>query len=187
MIKKLSDFAVITIFVIFFVTSFLFAGCKDTQPMQPSMPVPSQGSAPGGTFEQPARPEIIQGLNFYHKHDYDKVIKAFTAAIEKYPNDEVAYYDRATVFMEQKKYAEAKNDLIQAVAINPKNPVPHYNLAALYSLQDQRDQALSSLDRALELGFRDIYFLFNDSDLNNVRKHPGFMKVLEKHKIVISK
>ena len=46
-------------------------------------------------------------------------------------------------------------------------------------------RALDSLDRALDLGFADYDVLRRDPDLNNLRRHPEYAKVLEKHKVFI--
>ncbi len=169
-------FRVISILVVAVMMSSLFAGCKNSQP-----------SPAGGNAGQSAKPELAQGLKYYNAGDYDKAIAEFTAAIEKYPNNDAAYYDRAAVYMEQKKFTEAKNDLTRAVEINPHSPGAYYNLAALYSLQNQPDQALHYLDQALQVGFNDYSLLLNDPDLSNVRKQPGFKRMLKKNKISIVK
>jgi tetratricopeptide (TPR) repeat protein len=178
-------------------SGFLLAGCKKPQPKQP---VPSTSIQPpvqvdkGSTAPTPqtavppeAKLNMLQGASYYKSHNFDKAIKEFTAAIEKYPNYDLAYSDRAAAYAQQKKFSKASDDLKKAVEINPGNPVVHYNLASLYSLQNRSDLALDSLDRALELGFKDYNFLLNDPDLNNVRKHPEFRKILAKHKVSTSK
>lgn len=77
------------------------------------------------------------------------------------------------------------DDLKQAEALNSRDKMVHYNYIALYSLQNQLDRALDSLDRALDLGFNNYDALRADPDLNNVRRHPEFTRVLEKHKVFI--
>ena len=128
-----------------------------------------------------------QGMNYLKPHDYDNAIKEFTVAIQKHPAYDVAYSNRAVAYMQQKKFNKAMDDLNKAVEINPNNSTVHYNFMALYSLQNQLDRALDSLDRALELGFNNYDALRTDPDLVNVRKHPEFRKILEKHKVFIYK
>ncbi|NWF98600.1 MAG: tetratricopeptide repeat protein [Nitrospirae bacterium] len=134
-----------------------------------------------------AKLSLQQGMNYLRTHDYDNAIKEFTVAIQKYPNYDVAYSNRAVAYMQQSKFNKALDDLKKAEEINPNNPTVHYNFVALYSLQKQLDRALDSLDRALELGFNNYDALRTDTDLNNVRKHPEFRKILEKHKVFIMK
>ena len=49
------------------------------------------------------------------------------------------------------------------------------------------DLALDEIDAALSRGFSDYDALRKDSDLDNVRQHPEFRKILEKHKVFIVK
>ncbi len=128
---------------------------------------------------------LQQGMNYLRARDFDNAILEFTNAIRKYPRFDVAYSNRAVAYMQQQKFNKAMDDLQKAVEINPSNPTAHYNFTGLYSLQNQLDRSLDSLDRALELGFNNYDALRNDTDLNNVRQHPEFVKTLEKHKIFI--
>jgi tetratricopeptide (TPR) repeat protein len=174
-----------------------------SQPAQPApAPPPAPQSAPAQTppaqvgkgstaptaqTEVPteAKLNMQQGMNYLRSRDYDNAIKEFTVAIQKFPAYDVAYSNRAVAYMQQKKFNKAMDDLKKAEEINPKNPTVYYNFVALYSLQGQLDRALDSLDRALELGFNNYDALRTDTDLNNVRKHPEFKKILEKHKVFI--
>lgn len=60
------------------------------------------------------------------------------------------------------------------VRLLPGDPVVHYNLACSLSNLGRVDDAFRSLDRALDLGYRDIRFLREDPDLENVRQDPRF-------------
>lgn len=169
-------------------------------PQAPTAPAPSggQSSAPPaqlgrGSTDPVAQAEIPteaklnmqQGINYMRAKDWDNAIKEFTLAIQKHPPYDVAYSNRAVAYMQQKKFNKALDDLKEAEKINPKNATVHYNFVALYSLQNQLDRSLDSLDRCLELGFNNYDALRTDPDLNNVRKHPEFRKILEKHKVFI--
>lgn len=161
-------------------------------PQTPTQPPAQIGKGSTDPTSQTAVPteaklSLQQGMNYLRSHDYDNAIKEFTLAIQKYPNYDVAYSNRAVAYMQQHKFNKALDDLKKAEEINPNNPTIHYNFVALYSLQKQLDRALDSLDRALELGFNNYDALRTDTDLNNVRKHPEFRKILEKHKVFIMK
>lgn len=144
-------------------------------------------TAPTAQAEIPteAKLNMQQGINYMRGKDWDNAIKEFTVAIQKHPSYDVAYSNRAVAYMQQKKFNKALDDLKEAEKINPKNPTVHYNFVALYSLQNQLDRALDSLDRCLDLGFNNYDALRTDPDLNNVRKHPEFRKILEKHKVFL--
>ena len=141
--------------------------------------------APGGSPPVEAMLNLQQGMNYMRARDFDNAIMEFTIAIQKYPSFDVAYSNRAVAYMQQQKFNKAMDDLQKAVEINPNNPTVHYNFTGLYSLQNQLDRSLDSLDRALELGFNNYDALRNDTDLDNVRRHPEFVRILEKHKIFI--
>ncbi|MCX8027440.1 MAG: tetratricopeptide repeat protein, partial [Thermodesulfovibrionales bacterium] len=132
-----------------------------------------------------AKLNLQQGMNYMRAKDWDNAIKEFTLAIQKYPQYDTAYSNRAVAYMQQKKFNKAMDDLKEAEKINPNNANTHYNFTCWYSLQNQLDRSLDSLDKALSLGFNDYDMLRNDPDLNNVRKHPEFRKILEKYKVFI--
>lgn len=62
----------------------------------------------------------------------------------------------------------------QLVAARPSDPTAHYNLACRYALLRQPDLAFGSLQRAIELGYRDFRFMEEDRDLDSIRKDPRF-------------
>jgi len=67
----------------------------------------------------------------------------------------------------------------QLVAAQPDDPTAHYNLACRYALLKQPDQALVSLRRAVELGYRDYRFMEQDHDLDSIRKDPRFRALVK--------
>ena len=87
--------------------------------------------------------------------------------------------------MQQKKFNKAQEDLNRALELAPESPSIHYNMACLHSLNGKVDLALDEIDAALTRGFSEYDGLRRDSDLDNVRRHPEFRKVLEKHKVFI--
>jgi len=127
-----------------------------------------------------------QGMNYVKSRDWDPAINEFSVAIKKDPNYAVAYANRAIAYMQTGKLNKAQLDLNEAVRLAPKDPFAHYNLAALYSRQNQLDLALDELDSALAADFNDYDALRGDPDLASLRAHPEYRRVLEKHKIFIN-
>lgn len=124
--------------------------------------------------------------------NYNNALLEFSNAIKIYPKYAEAYSDRGVVYMQQKKYNKAEEDLKKAVELKPTDPIILYNLAALYSLEKKNDLALDYLDKSLEYGFNNFDALKpkgknSDPDLANLRKDPEFKKVLEKHKVSTTK
>jgi tetratricopeptide (TPR) repeat protein len=69
------------------------------------------------------------------------------------------------------------------VRIRPHDPTAHYNLACRYALLKQRDLALQTLRKAIELGYRDFRFMTQDSDLEAIQKDPRFRAMLKEYGI----
>lgn len=67
------------------------------------------------------------------------------------------------------------------VSVRPTDPTAHYNLACRYALLKQRDKAISTLRKAVELGYRDFRFMQEDHDLDSIRKDPRFRKLMKEY------
>jgi predicted Zn-dependent protease len=65
------------------------------------------------------------------------------------------------------------------VKLQPANATAHYNLACSLALSKRQADALRSLHRAVELGYRDFDWMSQDPDLEVLRQHPGFLSLLE--------
>jgi adenylate cyclase len=74
----------------------------------------------------------------------------------------------------------AKDWAARALAIDPDDTVAHYNIACMYSILGDLDQAIDLLERVLPLSSSEQMLWFkNDSDLDAVRSHPRYLKLLE--------
>ena len=67
----------------------------------------------------------------------------------------------------------------QLSQLEPTNPLVFYNLACSYSLTDQFELSVESLEKALQLGYRDFTWLAKDPDLRKLRKHPFYQRVTD--------
>ena len=65
----------------------------------------------------------------------------------------------------------------QLARLRPDDPTVHYNLACSYAILNQINRAVWSLDRAIELGYRDFRWLTEDPDLENVRCHHLYKRI----------
>ncbi|MBI5369448.1 MAG: hypothetical protein HZA54_20615 [Planctomycetes bacterium] len=70
------------------------------------------------------------------------------------------------------------------VALMPADPICHYNLACSLSNLGQVEDAISEIERAIDLGYEDVRFLEKDPDLANARKDPRFRRLMQKLKKV---
>jgi adenylate cyclase len=67
------------------------------------------------------------------------------------------------------------------LAIDPDDILTQYNAACIYSLLGEIEPAFDLLERLLPHAGRELYagWIKHDSDLNALRDHPRYQKVLE--------
>ncbi len=68
------------------------------------------------------------------------------------------------------------------VRLLPENATAHYNLACSLALSKRKVDALRSLQRAVELGYRDFDWMAQDPDLEDLKEHPEFTALLDQLK-----
>ena len=76
-------------------------------------------------------------------------------------------------------FAEAEKHCLAAIKIVPHNPEGHYNLACILARRGKTDEALASLEKAVELGFNKVDHIKQDDDLSNLRDEERFQKAVE--------
>ena len=64
------------------------------------------------------------------------------------------------------------------VALRPRDPLAHYNLACSYSNLGRINHGFDVLRKALSLGFRDVEHMQEDADLANLRRDPRWGELL---------
>lgn len=190
------------------------AGCDqlsgvNKQPEPAPAPVPQQPAvqapvapeapaavAPAGEPGLEAKTHLKQGFSYIvtaknardavnRRENLENALNEFSLAIKKEPGYAEAYSNRAVAYMQLRKFNKAQEDLNQARTLAPDSAGIRYNLASLYSLKGDVDLALDEIDAALERGFADYDALRRDPDLDNLRKHGDFRKILERHKVFI--
>jgi tetratricopeptide (TPR) repeat protein len=67
------------------------------------------------------------------------------------------------------------------VGLRPTDPLAHYNLACSYALLKRPEQAIKTLRRAVELGYRDFRYMREDRDLDSIRHDSRFRKLLQEY------
>jgi tetratricopeptide (TPR) repeat protein len=76
------------------------------------------------------------------------------------------------------RYAEGMQIDKRLVQLRPSDPLAHYNLACSYALLKRPEQALKTLRRAVELGYRDFRYMREDRDLDSIRHDPRFRQLM---------
>lgn len=69
---------------------------------------------------------------------------------------------------------------LRLLRLDPDDPIVHYNLGCSYSLLGRIGDALAALERAVELGYRDVEHMERDEDLSNVRADRRYTRLLHR-------
>ena len=76
------------------------------------------------------------------------------------------------------RYADGLQIDKRLIQLRPNDALAHYNLACSYALLKRADQAIKTLRRAVELGYRDFRYMREDHDLDTIRHDPRFRALL---------
>jgi tetratricopeptide (TPR) repeat protein len=112
--------------------------------------------------------------------DLDVKISFLEGVAARDPNFVEALQILGDHYTQRGRFAESLKVDLQLSSLEPRNPLVFYNLACSYALNSEFDQAASSLDKALALGYRDFKWLARDPDLRQLRKHPLYRAIRAK-------
>lgn len=108
----------------------------------------------------------------------DFEIKFFTAIIERLPTFVDALRAHGNNLTLKGRIAEGMAIDKRLIQLRPEDCLAHYNLACSYALMKQTDQAINTLRKAVELGYRDFRYMKQDRDLESVHRDPRFRQLL---------
>ncbi|MFO7739837.1 MAG: tetratricopeptide repeat protein, partial [Desulfatiglandaceae bacterium] len=86
----------------------------------------------------------------------------------------------AVIYMQEKNYPAALKSLEKAVRLSPDHVDLHYNLACVYAMTEDVSRSLAQLKKAVTLNPSVKQWAIKDSDLANLRNHPGFEIIIKK-------
>ncbi len=66
------------------------------------------------------------------------------------------------------------------VRLLPDRSIPRYNLACTYAVLGMTENAVSTLFRAVELGYSDLRRIVRDPDLKSLRLDPRYLRLVER-------
>ncbi|MGF7214759.1 Tfp pilus assembly protein PilF/uncharacterized caspase-like protein [Spirosoma lacussanchae] len=113
---------------------------------------------------------------------YAEAVSCFEAYCRLVPTDPDGWNQLGIQFLYLKQYDKAQPCFERMVTLEPSNKLAPYNLACLYSLQNQPDPALHWFEKSLQNGYNDFAHITKDSDLNNIRNTERFRALLTKYK-----
>ncbi len=108
-----------------------------------------------------------------------RCLQVMERRLELHPDDARAWYLGAVSWCQLNEKVRALEWVNHALHIDPEEPVTLYNIACVYALQGEAEQALGCLEKALMYGFAHKAWIENDSDLQSLRGHPRFQALLQ--------
>ena len=69
--------------------------------------------------------------------------------------------------------------LERALAVDPEDSGVLYNVGCVYARLNEPDKALDCLERGVFHGYGHKYWIKHDSDLDSLREHPRFLKLIK--------
>lgn len=114
--------------------------------------------------------EIDRQLN-----ENDRVELDFLEALHRrLPGDEYVIKALADLYTRAGEFDRGHEFDLELVRLYPDDAVVWYNLACSQALLEKRKEAFESLDRAVDLGYRDVEHMREDQDLQSLRDDPRF-------------
>ncbi|MDA0321252.1 MAG: hypothetical protein O2923_00840 [Verrucomicrobia bacterium] len=105
----------------------------------------------------------------------DRVELDFLAALHRrLPRDEDVIKALADLYTRAGEFDRGYELDLELVRLDPCDALVWYNLACSQALLHKKKEAFESLDRAVDLGYREVEHLRDDEDLQSLRDDPRF-------------
>jgi tetratricopeptide (TPR) repeat protein len=113
------------------------------------------------------------------QHDFE--LEFFSNILKRYPDYVDVLRIMGNLLTLKGRYADGLQVDRRLVQLRPTDALAHYNLACSYALLKRPEQALKTLRRAVELGYRDFRYMREDHDLDSIRHDPRFRQLLREY------
>jgi len=115
-----------------------------------------------------ARAARVRGINLAEEH------------LKLNPDDARAVYMAANGMAALGQTEQGRQWADRALAMRPEDGMLLYNVGCIYSLLNCREEAVSTLEKAVKYGVTQKGWYEHDSNLDAVRDHPRFRKLLKR-------
>lgn len=110
----------------------------------------------------------------------------FEALVRKSPRFIDAISALAETYTASGAYEKGLEMDERLAALCPKDGLVFYNLACSYALLNRITEALSALENAVDLGYRDWKYMQRDADLAILAGQPRFAELLQRMRLSIA-
>ncbi|MDI7219135.1 tetratricopeptide repeat protein [Leptospira santarosai] len=116
------------------------------------------------------------GLTFYKNKKYTDAISAYEQALDVYATGSIYYnYGNSLWNIGNLDLAIRSYEIAELLNYERKDLL-YYNLACAYSLKNQKETALTYLDKAVKNGYKNLNYFFEDADLKPVLGTEGWQR-----------
>lgn len=115
-----------------------------------------------------------------HPHEFE--IGFFESVLRRNPRDTGVIEILGGLYTKDGRIDDGLKMDRRLVRLLPENATAHYNLACSLALKKRKAEALRSLARAIELGYKDSDWMMQDPDLEPLKKLPAFKRLVAKLK-----
>jgi adenylate cyclase len=100
--------------------------------------------------------------------------------VERHPDDARATYVTGSALIGLGEVDRGLDWVARARALGPEDGGTLYNIACAYARAGRPDQALDTLEQALDKAVTNLAWIVNDPDWNQLRHHPRFQALLNR-------
>jgi len=135
------------------------------------------------------------GTTYFMQNKYAKSVKYYVKALELNPNSASYHLNLGTSYFHMKKYQESVREYRTALSLDPNifaqrsafgttieargtDPEYYFYLGKVFASLGRVDEAVRSLRRALEDGFKDRKRILNDPDFMKISQNPGYVDLM---------
>jgi tetratricopeptide (TPR) repeat protein len=111
-----------------------------------------------------------------HPHEFE--IGFFESVLRRNPRDTGVIEILGGLYTKDGRIADGLKMDRRLVRLLPDNATAHYNLACSLALKKRKAEALRSLQRAVELGYKDVDWMMQDPDLEPLKKLSAFKQLV---------
>jgi len=124
--------------------------------------------------------------NLYSRQgQYEDAARELEDLVQRDPGNTTAKANLEAMQKNKAVLQERKDQVssaLQGADAKPRDPQAAYNAARVYARLGDNDQALTWLNKALDLGYDQFDYLSLDPSMVNLKKDPRFLKLLEERR-----
>ena len=100
---------------------------------------------------EPSEIKIKELISLFDKKKFDELLELSNKLLHEFPKSILLQNIQGVVHTELKNYKLAKNLFIKVVTLSPNYADGYYNLANIYNKLDEKEKAIKSYNKVIEL------------------------------------